>query len=99
MWKKILDIGNIYEIADLTFLTLAISQKCSEIADFSDFEVPFPPEGRAFLAQCGKFSTYFLYSGRQKKEPKIEIQMKICHVLKILLDRRESRVRGAIRPM
>ena len=36
----------IYEIADSTFLTLAISQKCSEIADFKDFEETFRNECR-----------------------------------------------------
>ena len=34
----------LYEIADLRFLTLVISQKAFEIADFSDFEETFRSE-------------------------------------------------------
>ena len=52
----------------------------------------YPPEGRTFLAQWGKFSTSCLWSGRRKNEPKIEIQMEFCRVLKILLDGCQKKV-------
>ena len=45
-----------------------------------------PPEGRTFVAQCGKFWTSCLDSGRRKNELKIEIQMKFSRVLTISLD-------------
>ena len=52
----------------------------------------FPPEGRTFLVQWGKFSTSCLDSVRRKNEPKIKIQMKFCCVLKILLDGFQKKV-------
>ena len=52
----------------------------------------FPPEGRTFLAQWGKFWTSCLDSVRRKNEPKIEIEMKFCRVLKILLDGCQKKV-------
>ena len=41
---KGLNLHLIYEIADLTFLFWVISQKCSEITDFKDFEETFRNE-------------------------------------------------------
>ena len=52
----------------------------------------YPPEGRTFLAQWGKFWTSCLYSGTRKNEPEIEIEMKFCRVLKILLDECQKKV-------